>query len=120
MVKARRFPVVGDGGGVFSFIHVDDAAAATVRALDHGSPGIYNIVDDDPAPTREWLPVLAEALGAKKPRRAPAFLARLIAGPYVVQMMTRSEGASNAKAKAELDLQLRYSSWRRGFSEALG
>ncbi len=120
MVRKRRFPVVGDGAGVFSFIHVDDAAAATVRALDHGSPGIYNVVDDDPAPVREWLPVLAEALGAKKPWRVPAFVARWMGGDYAVQMMTRSEGASNEKARRELGLDLRYSSWRRGFAEALG
>jgi 2-alkyl-3-oxoalkanoate reductase len=120
MVLRRRFPIVGDGGGVFSFIHVDDAAAATVRALDHGGPGIYNVVDDDPAPARDWLPVLAEAVGAKKPWRVPVFLARVVAGEYAVHMMTRSEGASNAKAKAELGLDLRYPTWRRGFTEALG
>jgi nucleoside-diphosphate-sugar epimerase len=120
MVKARRFPVVGDGGGVFSFIHVDDAAAATVRAIDAGGAGIYNVVDDEPAPVRDWLPVFADALGAKRPRRVPALLARLVAGPYAAQMMTRSEGASGAKAKAELGLELRYPSWRRGFAEALG
>jgi nucleoside-diphosphate-sugar epimerase len=120
MVRKRRLPVVGDGGGVFSFIHVDDAAAATIRALDLGSRGAYNIVDDDPAPVREWLPVYAEALGAKRPRRMPVFLARWIGGQYGVNMMARAEGASNSKAKAELGLQLRYPSWRRGFVEALG
>jgi nucleoside-diphosphate-sugar epimerase len=120
MVRKRRFPIVGDGAGVFSFIHVDDAAAATVRAIDHGSPGLYNIVDDDPAPQREWLPVLADALGAKKPWRVPVFLARWIGGDYAVQMMTRSEGASNRKAKDELGLELRFPSWRRGFVEGLG
>jgi nucleoside-diphosphate-sugar epimerase len=120
MARKRRFPIVGGGDGVFSFIHVDDAAAATVRAIEHGAPGIYNVVDDEPAAVREWLPVFAQTLGAKKPWRAPAFLARWIAGDYAVRMMTRSEGASNAKAKAELGLELRYPSWRRGFADALG
>lgn len=120
MVRKRRLPIVGDGGGVFSFIHVDDAAAATVRALQSGAPGVYNVVDDDPAPVREWLPVLAQALGAKPPRRVPVLLARWIGGDHVVQTMTRSEGATNEKAKRELGLQLRYPSWRRGFAEALG
>jgi nucleoside-diphosphate-sugar epimerase len=120
MVRKRRFPIVGDGGGVFSFIHVDDAAAATVRAIDHGPPGIYNIVDDEPAPVRDWLPVLAEALGAKKPWRVPVFVARWLGGEYAVQMMTRSEGASNQKAHDELGLELRYPSWQQGFKEALG
>ena len=120
LVRRRRFPIIGDGSGVFSFIHVDDAARATVMALERGAPGAYNIVDDDPAPVRDWLPVLADALGAKKPRRVPAFLARLLAGPYAVNMMARSEGASNHKAKQELGLELRFPSWRRGFIEALG
>src|SRR5919201_208696 len=120
MVRKRRFPIVGDGSGVFSFIHVDDAAAATVRAINQGSPGMYNVVDDEPAPVRNWLPVLAQALDAKKPWRAPLFLARWMGGDYAVQMMTRSEGASNEKAKRELGLELRYPSWRRGFVEALG
>jgi nucleoside-diphosphate-sugar epimerase len=120
LLRRRRFPIVGDGGGVFSFIHVDDAARATVTALDHGAPGAYNIVDDDPAPVREWLPVLADAVGARKPPRIPSFVARVLAGPYAVNMMTRSEGASNRKAKEELGLELRFPSWRRGFVEALG
>jgi nucleoside-diphosphate-sugar epimerase len=120
MVRKRRLPVVGDGGGVFSFVHVEDAAAVTVRALDNGSPGAYNVVDDDPAPVREWLPVYAEALGAKRPRHVPVFLARWIGGEYGVRVMTQTEGASNRKAKAELGMQLRYPSWRRGFMEALG
>jgi nucleoside-diphosphate-sugar epimerase len=119
LLKRRRFPIIGDGAGVFSFIHVDDAARATVNALSRGAPGAYNIVDDDPAPVRDWLPVLADVLGAKKPRRIPAFVARLMAGPYAVNMMTRSEGASNHKAKEELGLELRFPSWRRGFVEAL-
>ena len=119
-VRRRRFPVVGDGGGVFSFIHVDDAAAATVAALDRGSRGIYNVADDDPAPLRDWLPAYAEGLGAKSPRRVPAWLARLIAGKEAAAMAMQLRGASNAKAKRELGWQPRYPSWRRGFREALG
>jgi 2-alkyl-3-oxoalkanoate reductase len=114
-VRKRQFPIVGDGGGVFSFIHLDDAAAATVLALDHDGPAIYNIVDDEPAPVREWLPVLASALGAKPPRRVPRWLARLIAGEFAVIIGTESNGASNAKAKRELGWTLRYPSWRQGF-----
>ena len=114
-VRKRLYPVIGDGGGVFSFIHLDDAAAATVLALDHDGPAIYNIVDDDPAPAREWLPVLAEALGAKPPRHMPAWLARLVMGGGL-DMMTGARGASNAKAKSELGWALRYSSWREGFA----
>src|SRR6266496_5398930 len=98
-VRTRKFPIVGDGGGVWSFIHLDDAAVATVLALEHDGPGIYNIVDDDPAPTREWLPALAEAIGAKPPRRVPRWLARLSAGEVPVTMGTESRGASNEKAK---------------------
>jgi nucleoside-diphosphate-sugar epimerase len=119
-VRKRRFPIVGNGGGVWSHIHVDDAAAATVTAIARGASGIYNIVDDDPAPVREWLPALAAALGAKPPRRIPAWLARLAAGEVVTVMMTDVRGASNAKAKRELGLDLRYPSWRLGFVEGLG
>jgi nucleoside-diphosphate-sugar epimerase len=119
-VRKRRFPIVGDGGGVWSHIHIDDAAAATVAAVDHGEPGVYNVVDDDPAPVREWLPVLADALGAKPPRRIPAWLARLAAGEAATVMMTETRGASNAKAKRDLGLRLRYPSWRLGFTEGLG
>ena len=114
-VRKRQFPIVGDGGGVSSFIHVDDAAAATVLALEHGSTGIYNVVDDEPAPLRDWLPVLAEVLGANPPRRVPVWLARLIAGEAAVMMATEARGASNAKAKRELGWRLRYPSWRQGF-----
>jgi nucleoside-diphosphate-sugar epimerase len=114
-VRRRLFPIVGDGGGVTSFIHLDDAAAATVLALEDGRPGIYNIVDDEPAPAREWLPVLADVLGAKPPRRVPRWLARLVAGEAPVMMGTTSRGASNAKAKRELGWTLRYPSWRDGF-----
>ena len=119
-VRRRRLPVVGKGSGVFSFIHVDDAAAATVAAMDHGAPGIYNVVDDDPAPLREWVPAYAEALGAKPPRRVPVWLARLLAGRYMASMATTLGGASNAKAKARARLEPRYPSWRQGFREALG
>jgi nucleoside-diphosphate-sugar epimerase len=119
-VGRRRFPIVGKGSGVFSFIHVDDAAAATAAALEHGPPGIYNVVDDEPAPLREWLPLYAEALGAKKPLRVPKLLARLAAGRYTTQMATGLSGASNARARNELGWQPRYSSWRQGFREALG
>jgi nucleoside-diphosphate-sugar epimerase len=117
-VRKRQFPIVGDGGGVFSFIHLDDAAAATVLALEHDGPGIYNIVDDEPAPVREWLPVLAHALGAKPPRHVPRWFARLVAGQGAVMMGTESRGASNAKAKQELGWTLRYPSWRQGFVAA--
>jgi 2-alkyl-3-oxoalkanoate reductase len=116
LVRKRRFPIVGDGGGIWSFVHLDDAAAATALALERGEPGIYNIVDDDPAPVREWLPALASAIGAKPPRRVPRFLARLLAGEAGVALMTEIRGASNAKAKRELGWTLRYPSWREGFA----
>jgi nucleoside-diphosphate-sugar epimerase len=119
-VRARRFPVVGKGEGVFSFIHVDDAAAATVAAVGRGRPGIYNIVDDDPAPLRDWLPLYAEQLRAKKPWRVPKFIARIAAGRYGVMLATELRGASNERAKRELDWQPRYASWRQGFRDALG
>jgi nucleoside-diphosphate-sugar epimerase len=118
LVRQRRLPIVGDGGGVFSWIHLDDAAAATVLALEHAGPAIYNIVDDEPAPVREWLPVLARAVGAKPPRRFPAWLARLAAGEAAVMMGTQTRGASNAKAKSELGWTMRYPSWRQGFPAA--
>jgi nucleoside-diphosphate-sugar epimerase len=119
-VRKRQFPVVGNGEGVTSFIHLDDAAAATVLALDHGGPGVYNVVDDEPAPVREWLPVLAAALGAPPPRHFPAWLARLIAGQGAVLMGTQARGASNAKARRELGWSPRYPSWRQGFTAAYG
>jgi nucleoside-diphosphate-sugar epimerase len=119
-IRKRQFPIVGDGGGVLSHVHVDDAAAATVAAIEHGRPGIYNIVDDDPAPVREWLPVLASALDAKPPRHIPRWLGRLAAGEAATLMMTEVRGASNAKAKLELGWQLRYPSWRQGFAQGLG
>jgi 2-alkyl-3-oxoalkanoate reductase len=119
-VRKRQFPVIGEGGGISSFIHLDDAAAATVLALDHDGAGLYNIVDDEPAPMSEWLPVLAAALGAKPPRHVPLWLARLIAGKGMVMMASGSRGASNAKAKRELGWTLRYPSWRQGFAAAYG
>ena len=118
LVRKRRFPIVGDGGGVWSFVHLDDAATATVLAVERGTPGIYNIVDDEPAPAREWLPALAAAIGAKPPRRVPRWLARLLAGEAGVVLMTEVRGASNAKAKRELGWSLRYPSWRQGFADA--
>ena len=114
-VRKRQYPIVGEGGGLASWIHLDDAAAATVLALEHDGPGIFNVVDDEPAPVREWLPVLADALGAEPPRRFPRWLARLFAGDVAVVMGTEARGASNAKAKRELDWQLRYPTWREGF-----
>jgi nucleoside-diphosphate-sugar epimerase len=119
-IRKRLFPIIGGGGGVWSHVHIDDAAAATVAAVDHGQPGIYNIVDDDPAPVREWLPLLASALDAKPPRRIPRWLGRLAAGETATLMMTDSRGSSNAKAKRELGWQPRYSSWRLGFAQGLG
>jgi nucleoside-diphosphate-sugar epimerase len=117
-VRRRLFPIVGDGAGVSSFIHLDDAAAATVLTLERDRAGSYNVVDDDPAPVREWLPVLARVLGAKPPRHVPRWLARLIAGEAAVMIGTESRGASNAKAKRELGWTPRYPSWREGFVAA--
>jgi len=116
-VRRRRFPVVGRGSGVFSFVHVDDAADATVATVERGAPGIYNIVDDEPAAMREWVPVYADAIGAKRPYRIPRFVARLFAGPYAVMLATEVRGASNERAKAELGWQPRFASWREGFRE---
>lgn len=118
--QRRRLPIVGEGTGTSSFLHVEDAASATISALDHGAPGVYNVVDDEPAPLREWLPVYAEALGAKPPRRVPVWLARLVAGKSVAETAVGLRGASNAKAKRELGWQPSYPSWRQGFREALG
>jgi nucleoside-diphosphate-sugar epimerase len=117
--ERRMFPVVGDGKGVFSCIHVDDAASATVAALERGETGIYNVADDEPAPAREWIPAFAEAIGAPPPRRVPVWLARLAAGKTTTAMFATMRGASNAKAKAELGWQPRYASWREGFREGL-
>jgi nucleoside-diphosphate-sugar epimerase len=118
MVRKRKFPLVGDGGGVWSFIHVADAADATVAAVEHGSRGVYNVVDDDPAPVAEWLPALAQELGAKKPMRVPRFVGRLFAGEVGVMMMTELRGASNVKAKRELQWRPAHPSWRQGFQAA--
>lgn len=120
LVRRRYYPVIGDGAGVSSFIHIDDAAAATVLALQHQGPGLYNIVDDEPAPMREWLPELARVLGAKPPRRLPEWIAKLVAGDGMVMMATESRGASNARAKAELGWTPRYASWRQGFLASYG
>jgi nucleoside-diphosphate-sugar epimerase len=117
-IRKGQFPIVADGNGYNSFIHFEDAAAATVLALDHNGPAIYNIVDDEPAPVREWLPVLADVLGAKPPRHVPRWLARLFAGEAGVMMGTEARGASNAKAKRELGWTPRYPSWREGFVAA--
>jgi nucleoside-diphosphate-sugar epimerase len=116
VVRKRKFPLVGDGAGVWSFIHIADAAEATVPAVEHGSTGVYNVVDDDPAPVAEWLPALAKTLGAKKPRRVPRFVGRLFAGEAGVVMMTEARGASNAKAKRELAWRPAHPSWRQGFT----
>jgi nucleoside-diphosphate-sugar epimerase len=117
MIRKRRYPVVGNGAGVWSFVHIADAAEATVLAVDRGDRGIYNVVDDDPAPVSEWLPALAEAIGAPKPWRVPRFVARLAAGEAGVVLMTEIRGASNAKAKRELGWEPRHPSWRQGFRE---
>jgi nucleoside-diphosphate-sugar epimerase len=117
-VRKRQFPIIGDGGGITSFIHLEDAAAATVLALEHDGPGIYNIVDDEPAPAREWLPEFAKDLGAKPPRHFPTWLARLVAGEAAVVMATQARGASNAKAVRELGWTPRFPSWRQGFADA--
>ncbi len=118
--RKRRSPVVGRGTGVFSWIHVDDAASATVAAVERGAPGIYNVCDDEPALMRDWMPAYAEALGAKRPFRVPLWVARLAAGPLAVGFATRLRGASNAKARRELGWQPRWASWREGFRETLG
>ena len=114
-VKKRQVPVIGGGTGIWSFIEITDAAAATVAAVGRGAPGIYNVVDDDPAPVAEWLPYLAEAVGAKPPLRIPAWLGRLLAGEFVAAQMTSSRGYSNEKAKKELGWKPAYASWREGF-----
>jgi nucleoside-diphosphate-sugar epimerase len=116
MIRSRKFPVVGDGAGVWSFIHIADAADATVAALERGRPGIYNVVDDEPAAVREWLPALAVAFGAKSPRRVPRWAGRLLAGEAATVMMTEIRGASNEKAKRELGWRPRHPSWREGIA----
>ena len=118
-VRGRKFPIVGGGTGVWSFVHIDDAASATLAAIERGEPGVYNVADDDPAPVSEWLPGMAEALGATRPRRVPKWVARIAAGRVGVMMMTEMRGVSNAKAKRELGWQPSYASWRQGFAEGL-
>lgn len=114
-VRKRRVPVIGGGTGIWSFIEITDAAAATVAAVDRGAPGVYNVVDSDPAPVAEWLPYLAKVAGAKPPLRVPAWLVRLLAGEFVVAQMTSMRGSSNEKARKELGWEPRYASWREGF-----
>jgi nucleoside-diphosphate-sugar epimerase len=116
MVRKRKFPLVGDGGGVWSFIHIADAAEATLAAIEHGGRGVYNVVDDDPAPVAEWLPALAQELGSKRPMRVPRFVGRLFAGEAGVVMMTDMRGASNAKAKRELAWRPAHASWRNALA----
>ena len=120
MIQKRKFPLAGKGTGVWSFIHIEDAASATVEAVEHGTRGIYNVVDDEPAPISEWLPVLAKALGAKPPRHVPLWLARLAGGKVTAVMMSDLRGSSNKKAKRELGWKLRYPGWRDGFAKGLG
>ncbi|HEV2919880.1 MAG TPA: NAD-dependent epimerase/dehydratase family protein, partial [Actinomycetota bacterium] len=114
-VRKRQVPVIGGGTGIWSFIEISDAAAATLAAVDSGAPGVYNVVDSDPAPVAEWLPYLAKVAGAKPPLRMPAWLGRLLAGEFVVVQMTSARGSSNEKARKELGWEPRYASWREGF-----
>jgi nucleoside-diphosphate-sugar epimerase len=116
-LRKRKFPVVGNGAGVWSFIHIEDAADATVAAIEHGRRGIYNIVDDEPAPVSEWLPAVANAVGARAPRHVPRWLGRMLAGEAATVMMTEVRGASNAKAKRELGWEPKHRSWRDGFTQ---
>jgi nucleoside-diphosphate-sugar epimerase len=120
LVRKRQFPLVGGGTGYSSWVHLDDAASATVLAVEQKARGVFNIVDDEPAPASEWLPYLAECAGAKRPMRVPKWLARMLAGDMAVTMMTEGRGFSNAKARRELGWELRYPSWRQGFREGLG
>jgi nucleoside-diphosphate-sugar epimerase len=120
LIRKRKFPIVGKGTGVWSFVHIEDAASATLEAIEHGRRGVYNVVDDDPAPVSEWLPGAAKAVGARKPMRLPRWLGRIAAGETAVVMMNEVRGASNAKAKRELGWRPRYPSWRQGFADGLG
>jgi nucleoside-diphosphate-sugar epimerase len=119
-LRRRRLPIVGAGAGIFSFVHVEDAASATVAALEHSGPATYNVVDDEPAEIREWLPLYTRAVGAPSPWRVPAWVGRLAAGAVAVAMMNELRGASNARIKRELGWQPKYASWRQGFEQALG
>jgi nucleoside-diphosphate-sugar epimerase len=118
-VRRRRFPIVGSGAGVWSFIHLVDATEATALAVERGAPGVYNVTDDEPAAVRDWLPVFADAIGAPTPRHVPMWLGRLFGGELGVTMMTELHGASNEKARRELGWELRYPSWRQGFRDGL-
>jgi len=120
VIRKRQFPLAGGGTGYTSFVHLDDAASATVLALEQGTRGVFNIVDDEPAPASEWLPYLAECVGAKPPMRLPLWVARLAGGEVAVSMLTRTRGSSNARAKRELGWELRWPSWRQGFKDGLG
>jgi nucleoside-diphosphate-sugar epimerase len=120
VIRKRQFPLAGGGTGYTSFVHLDDAASATVLALEKGARGVFNIVDDEPAPASEWLPYLAECVGAKPPMRLPLWVARLAGGEVAVSMLTRTRGSSNARAKRELGWELRWPSWRQGFKDGLG
>jgi nucleoside-diphosphate-sugar epimerase len=119
LVRKRMFPLVGGGTGYMSWVHLDDAASATILAMEQKASGVFNIVDDEPAPASEWLPYLAACAGAKRPMRVPKWLARLLAGDMAVMMMTEARGFSNAKAKRDLGWELRHPSWRQGFKEEL-
>jgi nucleoside-diphosphate-sugar epimerase len=119
-MRRRRVPLIGKGTGIWSFIHIDDAAAATATAIENAAEGIYNIVDDDPAQVADWLPGLAAALGAPPPRRLPAWIGRFLAGEHAVMLMNETRGASNRKARWELDWRPRWTSWREGFVSGLG
>ena len=119
LVRKRRFPIVGDGGGVWSFCHLEDAASATVAAVERGAPGIYNVCDDEPVEIATWLPEYSRAISAPQPRHVPVWLGRLLGGEVAVSMMTQVRGASNAKAKAALDWKPRYATYREGFSTGL-
>ena len=118
LVRARKLPLIGDGSGVWSFVQIDDAARATAAAIERGDPGLYNVVDDEPAPVAEWLPVLAQAVGGRPPRRLPVWLARMAVGDVGIAMMTQSRGSANDKAKRELDWRPEWPSWRQGFIAA--
>lgn len=118
--RKRQYPLIGPGTGFMPFVHLDDAAAATVLALEHEGPALYNVVDDDPAPTSEWLPLLAEAVGGRRPFRIPVWAGNVVMGGEMVRMSLQSRGASNAKAKKELGWTLRYPSWRQGFPASYG
>src|SRR6516162_269828 len=119
-VRKRMLPIIGNGAGIWSFVHMDDAAAAAIAAIEHGSPGVYNVADDEPAPVAKWLPDIAAVVGAKPPRHVPVWLGRVVAGEVGVSMMTQIRGTSSAKAKAELGWSPRYPTYREGFRNGLG